>query len=399
MTKASFVRAKLLRLCRRQIREMISDLHGWREKRCRSGFSLIELMIVIAIIGVLISLLIPAVQAARESARQTQCQNNLKQLGSGCLHHESAMKHFPYGGWNCYFLGNPDRGAGLKQPGGWIFNILPYIEQQSLYQLQSGKTGTALQTAAVQMIQTPLAALMCPSRRPAKLYPQAMDPGNAAAFEPPRAQEFLYDCSAAGPVVASGYTSVARNDYAGNGYDALGMSDLLTDAQVGAAMRTFLTQGVYGIDTNVFNNPTFVQAILTHLTQQTGGQGGVFYPCSELTADQINDGLSNTYLCGEKYMNPQHYNDGTGVYGNRWNAYVGCDADIIRYSSAPQYSAVACDNADFSDGHIWGSAHAGGFNMCFCDGSVRMIEYGINSTVHDRLGNRNDGQSVDVSSL
>ena len=104
----------------------------------RSAFTLVELLVVITIIGILIALLLPAVQAAREAARIAQCQNNIKQLALGCLDHESATKRFPTGGWGFAWTGDPDRGTDWRQPGGWIYNVLPYIEQQALHDLGSG---------------------------------------------------------------------------------------------------------------------------------------------------------------------------------------------------------------------------------------------------------------------
>ena len=99
--------------------------------RRRNGFTLVELLVVIAIIGVLVALLLPAIQAAREAARRTQCINNLKQLALGCQNHHDTHGHFPTGGWGWYWVGDPDRGFGKEQPGGWAYNLLPFFEQQA----------------------------------------------------------------------------------------------------------------------------------------------------------------------------------------------------------------------------------------------------------------------------
>ena len=105
-------------------------------QRAKRGFTLVELLVVITIIGILIALLLPAVQAAREAARQTQCKNNLKQLALGALNLEEHQHCLPTGGWGWMWVGEPE-GSPCKnsQPGGWGFNILSYIEQRNLHDL------------------------------------------------------------------------------------------------------------------------------------------------------------------------------------------------------------------------------------------------------------------------
>ena len=75
-----------------------------------AGFTLVELLVVIAIIGILIAILLPAVQAAREAARRSQCANNLKQMATAALNHESSKKFLPTGGWGHNWIGDPDPG-------------------------------------------------------------------------------------------------------------------------------------------------------------------------------------------------------------------------------------------------------------------------------------------------
>ena len=125
------------------------------------GFTLVELLVVIAIIGVLIGLLLPAVQAARESARRSSCQNNLKQIGLAILSHESAKKAFPAG---YIYYGSTERTWG------WATLILPYMERMDLYQtLQPDKrklsvvcTSTAAQSD-INALQTKISQYRCPS--------------------------------------------------------------------------------------------------------------------------------------------------------------------------------------------------------------------------------------------
>ena len=102
-----------------------------RNKRTR-GFTLVELLVVIAIIGILVALLLPAVQAAREAARRSQCQNNLKQLSVAVLNYENTHKTLPSGGWGWHWMGDPDGGYGKDQPGSWLYSILPYLEEANV---------------------------------------------------------------------------------------------------------------------------------------------------------------------------------------------------------------------------------------------------------------------------
>src|SRR5262245_3596295 len=129
------------------------------------GFTLVELLVVIAIIGILIALLLPAIQAAREAARRSQCTNHLKNLTLAMINHESTHRTWPASGWKGSWTGDPDRGAGATQPGAWFYAILPFIEEQALYDMGKSAKGNARIPLLAQRDATPLAVANCPSRR------------------------------------------------------------------------------------------------------------------------------------------------------------------------------------------------------------------------------------------
>jgi prepilin-type N-terminal cleavage/methylation domain-containing protein len=135
-------------------------------KNRQRGFTLVELLVVIAIIAMLVLLLLPAVQAARESARRTQCMNHIRNLALGFINHESAQGFFPSAGWPdwtyhmTYVKGVP--AIAPEQHGGWGFQILPYVEATEVWMGPRGATDLEKSIAA---IGTPLPIMFCPSRR------------------------------------------------------------------------------------------------------------------------------------------------------------------------------------------------------------------------------------------
>jgi prepilin-type N-terminal cleavage/methylation domain-containing protein/prepilin-type processing-associated H-X9-DG protein len=368
--------------------------------RARAGFTLVELLVVIAIIGILISLLLPAVQAAREAARRAQCVNHLKQLGLGCLNHESAVKTFPTGGWAFCFLGHPDLGVGITQPGGWMFNILPYIEESTLYKNQQGLTGTTLQSAALTLVQTPLEAFYCPSRRPVQTYPVVTTPipTDYGAIVPglvPAQAEIIYDTSAPTTrTMLTGMTAAARSDYVGNSHNWLNLQDFAADSVMGPLLTTALLTGSAAAQTSL-SAATNVEHLKALIANTDVGRGGIFIPMGQVTIAQVSDGTSNTILGGEKYMNPFNYTTGA-EHGDNYPSICGFDPNNVRGDEGGGYTPRQ-DQPGYESNFYFGSPHAGMCNMVFCDGSVHQISYGISHAIFGQLGNRADGGAIDAS--
>jgi prepilin-type processing-associated H-X9-DG protein len=333
-------------------------------------------LVVIAIIGVLVALLLPAVQAAREAARRTQCTNQLKELATGCLNHESAMRHFPTGGWGWGWVGDADRGYGKDQPGGWLYNILPFIEQRAKHDMPKDGQPNALTDsqleAARQMLLDPVMIIYCPSRRngkftndekPAKL-------ANNAANNPP-----------------GDPGQVGRSDYAANA----------GDLSIGG--------GAAGPGTGLIGNPNAVYNWLVvdatgTINANDNPDGtrqltGICFQRSQIAIKHITDGTSNTYLAGEKFLIIDNYETGYDT-GDNETWCTGHNNDNLRTTAEPPKPDERCLGSNPKDcqnenGNIFGSAHPTGWNVAWCDGHVAYMSYDIDPAVHRNNGNRHDG--------
>jgi prepilin-type N-terminal cleavage/methylation domain-containing protein len=165
----------------------------------RQGFTLVELLVVMAIITVLMAVLLPAIQSARESSRAAACRNHVGQLAKAMLHYEASQQTFPSGGWGDVWLGVAERGGGIKQPGGWTFSILPFLDEEALLGKVMGISAGDAAGRYQDLASTPLPVFACPSRRTAQALTTAGESYRGAV-----------DTSVSLP-------TAMRSDYAANG--------------------------------------------------------------------------------------------------------------------------------------------------------------------------------------
>ena len=306
---------------------------AFSKKRNLTGFTLVELLVVIGIIGILIAMLLPAVMMVREAGRRTVCANNVRQLSLGLLNYESADAQLPIGLVGFDGSSSANEFLGMS----WITRILPFIEQTPLWDKAIEDYGfSPIPFRSHRGMQTVLNAVSCPS-----------DP-------------------AAGQVhwTHEGYL-VACTDYLGV-------------------------------------NGTNYQA-----------RDGLFTFDRSTRLAEIADGQSNTLLIGERPPSTDFwygwwYATGSGsistgdvTFGvaelNPANTLGGQGIGTYLDDCPPgPYSYVAGRNEQCDALHFW-SYHSAGANFAMADGSVRLINFGIEDATLQALATRNGGEVIHVN--
>ena len=221
-------------------------------RRASNGFTLVELLVVIAIIGILVALLLPAVQAAREAARRTECLNNVKQLSLALFSYEDSFKVFPMGTRRDFDHPKP----WDTNQASWIARILPYFEEQVLYDQIDWVIAPGNRGDNVPVMQSPLPTVRCPS------------------------------------------DSSLREDGGWSGYSGAGVADYAPTNYVACVGGNDNTIEEYHEKTN------------------PNGYDGIFGINSTTRLSQISDGTSHTLAVSECLINNPHvyYYGGSGTY-------------------------------------------------------------------------------------
>ena len=332
----------------------------------RRAFTLVELLVVIAIIGVLVALLLPAVQAAREAARRSQCSNQLRQVALAFQLHHDSHQTLPSGGWGFRWTGDPNLGFGKSQSGGWAFSCLPFMEQAQLHARGmgikwSGATiPTTLRAILSEVGKTPVATLYCPSRRAPAAYPSL-------------AGGTFYNMATAG--------SLARSDYAASLGPKLSPETTTWGQGPTAAQVNSGVGNIWWDDQNKAKGVTLFSEVR-----------GIVFQRSEINFKNISDGLSNTFMVGEKYMDPDFYAGGSASpvdQGDDQGAWSGDDFDNHRYTDGTYLPAQ--DQPGIKQPLVFGSAHPAGFYMAMCDASVRSFSFDVDPVAYSAYGSRSEG--------
>ncbi len=360
-----------------------------KKLRSKRGFTLVELLVVIAIIGILVALLLPAIQAAHEAARRMQCKNNLKNIGLAIHNFYDTYKLFPLGGTEPdvkienylrdYTLPVAQRkgppNGPLEQGLGWMYQILPYLEEGAI-------TGIVHEDD----IKSQLIGLYnCPSRRK-----PMVSPGGVSLID--------YAGVTAGPARSQLSSPSLFDDYLNNpqnhhwevfwGNANVGTQGLPSPALVASGAQ-LVYRGIF-------------QRCDWRPNPNVAGGGTHLGFTVKMTMAKITDGTSKTMMAGEKRVPPNHYEETpeNGLVSDNRGWADGWDYDNLRSTIFP---FEPDGGADIPPDPIplfdpiqfeFGSAHSGGMNAVFADGSVHFISYDINREEFNRLGNRGDSEAI-----
>ena len=270
---------------------------------------------------------------------------------------------------------------GERQPGSWAYQLLGFIEESNRAGIGRGfKCGDPNSKAAIgQMVATHVSTFYCPSRRAAQSYPWTNQ--NNTNFTPP-------------PLAG-------KSDYAGNLGDIplvwygrwAGNFSRLRDLRLEIFWARYCSYREHT------RGQTAEGTVLD-------GTHWIVFQRSTVSFNQITDGTSHTYLYGEKNLQVEHYD--TGLAGNDdQSMYNGWDKDNIRSTAitiVPGTSAVVGwpptpDTPGVTRDWGFGGPHPSGWMAVFCDGSVHFLPYDMEVLIHRDLGNRQDGNSIDIGQL
>jgi prepilin-type N-terminal cleavage/methylation domain-containing protein len=299
----------------------------------RAGFTLVELLVVIAIIGVLVALLLPAVQSARESARRTQCANNLKQMGIAMHNYHDTYQVFPFG-WS-------DRGAG------WTTMTLPYIEQKNLWdtlKFNEADNWDSDNTANEKACGTYIATFRCPSMQnvPRHVENQGI-PGR----------------------VPTSYRGVASST---------ADSD---DPSTSAKGRYFEQLDMEGL---------FFCCSRVRLAEVTDGTSNTFMIGESRWETFTQDGNQmDFWYIGSPQVDP--CNCLTGAGATEQSEYCGS-------TGVPFNARAIASTSGYVKELSFTSLHPNGAQFCLADASVRFVAFNINQQTYQAMGSRNGGETL-----
>ncbi len=305
--------------------------------RKHAGFTLVELLVVIAIIGVLVALLLPAIQAAREAARRSQCMSNLKQIGLAVLNHDSAKGSFPPGS-TCATVQIDGRYSST-----WTVSILPYIEQQQVFALWDDAVDFS-HVNNQRLRETLMPIYSCPSDIELDQLVRPQSGQGTGVWWAPGSYRGV-----------SGFTPGTTN---GDLYWDNPLSSNYAEGQLPNGLPDWTRGPLHAITTGVTGNQRKMKPV---------------------SAKNIPDGTSNTVLAGE-YHTPTKPADGDGIVTRRsiwayaYTSYNQSSGSKKAHTLIPDYAA--CDLID--DTHdckrAWGALHSGGqINFTRCDGSGTTV--------------------------